>query len=105
MRSSHTFTAFRWGHKWLVLAVLVRLPGATRPWALPFFVVLCRSTKDDKKNNRRHKTTPQVLAQMLLVVRRWFPDRTFVVAADGAFASHERRFSQCPNLPLRHSTR
>jgi hypothetical protein len=89
VRSSRTFTAFRWGHKWLVLAVLVHLGGANRPWALPFFVVLCRSQKDDKKHNRRHKTTPQVLAQMLLVLRRWFPSRTFVVAVDGAFASHE----------------
>jgi DDE superfamily endonuclease len=89
VRSSHTFTAFRWGHKWLVLAVMVRLPWATRPWALPFFVVLCRSEKDDKKNKRRHKTPAEILAQMLLVVRRWFPERTFVVAADGAFASHQ----------------
>jgi hypothetical protein len=26
---------------------------------------------------------------MLLLVRRWFPDRTFIIAADGGFASHE----------------
>ena len=89
VRSSHSFTAFRWGHKWLVLAVLVRLPLATRYWALPFFVVLCCSKKDDTKNKRWHKTPAEILAQMLLVVRRWFPERTFVVAADGAFASHE----------------
>lgn len=89
VRSSHAFTAFRWGHKWLVLAVLVRLSEANRPWPLPFFVVLCRSEKDDKKNNRRHKTPAEILAQMLRVVRRWFPNRTFIVAADGGFASHE----------------
>jgi hypothetical protein len=89
VRSSHSFTAFRWGHKWLVLAVLVHLPGTNRFWPLPFLVVLCRSEKDDLKNKRRHKTAPQVLAQMLLVVRRWFPQRSFVVAADGGFASHE----------------
>ncbi len=89
VRSSHSFTAFRWGHKWLVLAVLVRLPGTNRPWALPFFVVLCHSVKEDQKHNRRHKTTTQVLAQMLLVLSRWFPERSFVLAADGAFACHE----------------
>jgi hypothetical protein len=89
VRSSHSYTAFRWGHKWLVLAVLVRLPGTNRFWPLPFLVVLCRSVKDDRNNKRRHKTAPQVLAQMLLVVQRWFPDRTFVVAADGGYASHE----------------
>jgi hypothetical protein len=89
VRSSHSFTAFRWGHKWLVLAVMVRLPWAKRVWPMPFFVVLCHTDKEDKKNNRPHKTPAQVLAQMLFVVRRWFPDRTFVIAADGGFASHE----------------
>src|SRR5690348_13282219 len=28
VRSSHTYTAWRYGHKWVVLAVLVRLPFA-----------------------------------------------------------------------------
>jgi hypothetical protein len=89
VRSSHNFTAFRWGHKWLVLAVLVRFPFTKRFWALPLLVVLCKSDKDDKNNNRRHKTPAQVLRQMLLLLRRWFPQRTFVCAADGGFASHE----------------
>ena len=35
VRSSHSYTAFRYGHKWVVLAVLVRFPFAHRPWALP----------------------------------------------------------------------
>jgi hypothetical protein len=89
VRSSHRYTAFRWGHKWLVLAVLVRLPFAQRFWALPILVVLCRSEKEDIKDQRPHKTPAQVLAQMLLVLRRWFPQRRFLCAADGGFASHE----------------
>ena len=28
VRSTHSFTAFRWGHKWVVLALLVRFPCA-----------------------------------------------------------------------------
>ncbi len=35
VRSTHSYTAYRWGHKWVVLSVLVKLPFATRPWALP----------------------------------------------------------------------
>jgi hypothetical protein len=31
VRSSHSFTAWRYGHKWVVLAVLVRFRFATRP--------------------------------------------------------------------------
>ena len=89
VRSSHSFTAFRWGHKWLVLAVLVRLPGTCRYWALPFFVVLCRSEKDDLKEKGRHRTPAEALKLILFVLRRWFPERTFSLAADGGFASHD----------------
>ena len=38
VRSTHSFTAFRWGHKWVVLALLVRFPFATRRWALPLLM-------------------------------------------------------------------
>jgi hypothetical protein len=89
VRSSSTYTAFRWGHKWLVLAVLIRLPWTNRHWALPVMVTLLYSPKYDQANGRRHKTPAQVLAQMLLVLRRWFPDHSFVLAVDGGFASHE----------------
>jgi DDE superfamily endonuclease len=89
VRSSHSYTAFRWGHKWLVVFVLVRVPGASRLWALPVFVILCHSEKEDKKHGRRHQTPAQRLLQAVLVLRRWFPDREFILAADGGFASHE----------------
>jgi hypothetical protein len=89
VRSSHRYTAFRWGHKWLVVFVLVRVPGASRLWALPIFVILCHSEKEDNKHGRRHQTPAQRLLQAVLVLRRWFPDREFILAADGGFASHE----------------
>jgi hypothetical protein len=89
VRSTHSFTAFRWGHKWVVLALLVRFPFATRPWALPLLVALYRPGEDDRTPRRRHKTPPQLVRQMLRVLWRWFPDRTFVVTADGNYATHE----------------
>src|SRR3954469_22137385 len=89
VRSSHRFTAFRWGHQWLVVFVLVAIPGARRLWALPIFVILCHSEKEDRKHGRRHHTPAQRLLQALLVLRRWFPHRAFILAADGGFASHE----------------
>jgi hypothetical protein len=57
-------------------------------WALPLFVVLCHSDKEDQKHHRRHHTPAQRLLQAVLVLRRWFPQRHFIVAADGGFASH-----------------
>jgi hypothetical protein len=52
VRSSHGYTAWRYGHKWVVLAVLIRFPWATRPWALPVLVDLYRSEEDDRKRGR-----------------------------------------------------
>ena len=89
VRSSKKYTAFRWGHKWLVLAVLVRLPLTNRYWALPVLVALLHTAKEDEEAKRRHKTPVEVLRQMILVLRRWVPKRDFVLSVDGAFASHE----------------
>jgi hypothetical protein len=43
VRTSHSYTTWRWGHKWVVLAVLVPFPFATRPWALPILATLYHS--------------------------------------------------------------
>jgi hypothetical protein len=89
VRSTHTYTAFRWGHKWVVLALLVEVPWATRRWALPLLVALYRPKEDDLKRGRRHKTPARLLGQMTRILMRWCPDRAFVVAADGGYATHE----------------
>jgi len=54
VRSTHSFTAFRWGHKWVVLALLVRFPFTTRRWALPLLMALYRSAEEDRREGRRH---------------------------------------------------
>jgi hypothetical protein len=89
VRSTHTYTAFRWGHKWVVLALLVPVPWATRRWALPLLVALYRPKEENLKQRRRHKTPPQLLGQMVRILMRWFPDRTLIVTADGNYATHE----------------
>ena len=40
VRSSWSHTVFKFGHKWVTLAVSVRLPLCTRPWALPVLAAL-----------------------------------------------------------------
>jgi len=70
VRSTHSFTAFRWGHKWVVLALLVRFPFATRRWALPLLMALYQPEEENRRQKRRHKTPPELLRQMLLVLMR-----------------------------------
>jgi DDE superfamily endonuclease len=101
VRSTHGFTAYRWGHKWVVLALLVGFPSCRRRWALPLMVALYRPAEKQKGKGkeketggsptprRAHKTPVDLLGQMLRILMRWFPDRTFVCAADGNYAAHE----------------
>lgn len=89
VRSSHTFTAYRWGHKWVVLAVLVSVPWTKRSWALPILVALYRPKPKTKNANARHKTPATLMRQLLAVLIRWFPGRKFVFSGDGGFATHD----------------
>src|SRR5436305_8944425 len=89
VRSTHSHTAFRWGHKWVVLTVLVRFPRARRLWALPVLVTLYRSAADNRQAGRRHKTPQHLLRQLCCVLRRWYRQRCFVLAGDGDYNAHQ----------------
>jgi hypothetical protein len=89
VRSTHSYTAYRWGHKWVVLAILVRFPFSRRLWALPILVALYRSKEWNQKHGRRHKTPSELMRQLLAVLLHWFPQRKFVFSGDGGFGTHE----------------
>ena len=88
-RSSRAKTAVKFGHKWLVLCVLVRLPGWDRPWALPLLCGMCISPKLAAKIERRPKTPSRLARQMLIRLMRWLPDRKFVLTGDYQVITHE----------------
>src|SRR3954468_6661273 len=82
VRSSHTYTAWRYGHRWVVLAVLVKFPFAARRWALPVLVDLYRSPELDQAEGRPHKTPARLMCRLLRLLLIRFPDRAFVFAGD-----------------------
>jgi hypothetical protein len=89
VRSSHSYTAWRYGHKWVVLCVLVRFPFATRPWALPVLVDLYRSEEGDRLRRRPHRTPAQIMCRLLRLLLIRFPGRPFVFVGDSGFGTHE----------------
>jgi DDE superfamily endonuclease len=89
VRSTHSYPAYRWGHRWVVVAVLVKLPFAVRPWALPVLLALSRDPAWDQAQGTRHNT-PAHLARLLWArVVRWFPARQFVFVGDNGYGTSE----------------
>jgi hypothetical protein len=89
VRSTQSYMAYRWGHKWVVLSVLVKFPFAMRPWALPVLVALYRGPEWNQAHGTRHKT-PAHLARLLLArLVRWFPERQFIFMGDTGYGTSE----------------
>jgi hypothetical protein len=89
VRSTHSYTAWRYGHRWVVLAVLVKLPFAARRWALPVLVDLYRPPEVSAAEGRRHRTPAQLMCRLLRLLLIRFPDRAFVFAGDSGYGTHE----------------
>jgi len=89
VRSTHTHVAYRWGHKWVVLAIVIKFPFASRPWALPVLCALYRPRELNKQEGRRHKTPIMLARGLMCVLIRWFPEKKFIFLGDGGYASHE----------------
>ncbi len=87
VRSSKGYFVKVSGLRWLCLMLLVPLPWAGRPWALPFLTILAPSERHDRRRGRRHKKRTDWARQALLLLRRWLPGRALVVVADSGYAA------------------
>jgi hypothetical protein len=60
----------------------MKLPFATRPWALPILAALYRSPEWGRAHWTRHKTPAHMALPLLVHLVRWFPHRHFVFVSD-----------------------
>jgi hypothetical protein len=89
VRSSKEYFVKASGLRWVCLMLLVPIPWAARTWALPVLTALAPSERYDAERGRRHKTLTDWARQLLLVVRRWWPERAVVAVADSGYAALE----------------
>jgi hypothetical protein len=87
VRSTHETFVKSSGLRWVCAMLLVEIPWAARVWALPFLSALAPSERYAAKRGKRHKKITEWAWQLLLVLRRWYPEREIVAVADGAYAS------------------
>jgi hypothetical protein len=87
VRSTHETFVKSSGLRWVCVMLLVEVPWASRVWALPFLSALAPSERYAAKQGTRHKKITEWAWQLLLVLRRWYPQREIVAVADRAYAS------------------
>jgi hypothetical protein len=75
------------GLRWVCVMLLVEIPWAARVWALPFLCALAPSERYAARRGKHHKKITEWAWQLLLVLRRWYPQREIVAVADRAYAS------------------
>ena len=89
VRSSHSHFVKASALRWVCLMLLVPIPWAARTWALPVLTALAPSERYNRERGQRHKTLTDWARQLLLVVRRWWPERAIVAVADSTYAALE----------------
>src|SRR3712207_9106452 len=77
--------------------LLAEVPWAKRVWSLPFLSALAYSERYAKEQGKRHKKLTEWAWQLLLLVRRWYPEREIVAVADRTYASL-KLLDRCRNL-------
>jgi DDE superfamily endonuclease len=97
VRSTHEHFVKSSGLRWVCVMLLVEVPWASRVWALPFLSALAPSERYAAARGRRHKKITEWAWQLLLVLRRWCPEREIVAVADRAYASL-KLLSRCRSL-------
>jgi hypothetical protein len=69
--------------------LIAPIPWAHRDWALPFCTALTPSERYYCDRGRRPGKLTDRARQMLLMVKRWLPQRDIVIVADSSFAAIE----------------
>jgi len=108
VRSSHEDFVKASGLRWVCLMLLVEVPWASRVWGLPFLSVLAPSERyTEERGKKRHKKLTDWARQMLLLLRRWYPEREIIAVADRGYAAISllHRCVRSPKKPITFVTR
>jgi hypothetical protein len=86
MLSTRKRAVLTWGHSWVVLCVVVRLPFApARVFSLPILVRLFLNQKSAVRARRAYRTRPQLAVELLERLCKAHPARSFHVFADSSY--------------------
>jgi hypothetical protein len=87
VRSTKAYRIFCFGHCWVVLAVLVKLPFSKSIWALPILFRLYRNKKTCARDNVAYRKKTELAREMLEVLLSWVDGRRVELTGDSAYCN------------------
>ena len=87
VNSTRRHRAFRFGHCWVVLGVLLRLPFSKRIWALPVLFRLYRGKKEAASHEAEYAKKTELARELLDKFATWVGDRRIEVTIDAAYCN------------------
>jgi SRSO17 transposase len=105
VRSTKKHKIFSFGHVWVAVAVVVRLPFCRRPWALPILFRLYRNKKECKRKGHPYRKKTELAQEMLGVLTGWVQGRRCEISADSAYCNGTVTKGMAQNIILFGSMR
>jgi len=87
VRSTRKVRVFCFGHVWVVLSILVRVPFSKRPWALPVLFRLYRNEKECLAKQQLYRKKTELARELVDILAGWCGGRTVHLAADSAYCN------------------
>jgi hypothetical protein len=87
VRSTKKRKVFCFGHCWVTLTVLVRVPFSHRVWGLPVLFRLYRNKKECAAKGEPYRKKTELAREMLDVLVGWVGERRVEVSADSGYCN------------------
>lgn len=87
VRSTRKHRVFCFGHCWVVLGVVMRVPFSRRTWALPVLFRLYRGKKETASHEAQYAKKTELARALLDKFASWVGDRRIEVTIDAAYCN------------------
>ena len=85
--STRAKPVFHWGHVWVVVSIVVRVPLWKKTFALPVLARLYRSQKLCEKEKRPFLKKTELAAELITILAGALPERRIRIVADANYAN------------------
>lgn len=100
VRSTRRVRVFCFGHIWVVLSVLVRVPLARRAWAIPVLFRLYRNEKECLRKRHPYRKKTELGRELVDLVASWAGERRLRLSVDSAYCNHTLSRGLAPTVTV-----